>query len=45
MRLLCHYKKHDKIIHEMPEQNYEKNKEIILKSLTLNIKYIKGNLK
>lgn len=35
----------DKIIHEMPEQNYEKNKEIILKSLTLNIKYIKGNLK
>lgn len=35
----------DKIIHEMPEQNYEKFKEIILKSLTLNIKYIKGNLK
>lgn len=29
----------------MPEQDYEKNKEIILKSLTLNIKYIKGNLK
>lgn len=35
----------DEIIQEMPMQNYEEFKEIILKSLTLNIKYIKDKLK